>query len=57
MGSARRTPLLVVLALALVVVGTASTLEKSHNSKLPPGSLSLVQGVESAALYLSLIHI
>jgi hypothetical protein len=51
MGSARRTPLLVVLALALVVVGTASTLEKSHNSKLPPGSLSLVQGVESAALY------
>ncbi len=51
MSSPRRAPLLFVLAVSLIVVGTLSTLSKSSNSALPATSLSLSKGVESTALY------
>lgn len=51
MASRPRIPLLVVLAVALAVVATLSTLAKSVNEAVQSSSLSLSRGAESTALY------
>lgn len=51
MSRSRRVPLLLVLALALGVVATASSLAKSTNVMPSPGSLTSSKNAESTALY------
>jgi hypothetical protein len=51
MSSSRRSPLLVLLALVLVVVGLLSSLAKAPNSSTLPGGLGASSNAESTALY------
>jgi hypothetical protein len=51
MSSSRRSPLFVVLALVLVIVGLLTSLAKTPNSSTLPGGLGAATNAESTALY------